>query len=551
VTITGIERRNGHGPASTRSVALVVRVSTDRQASNPEGSLKTQLQRLRAHIDYKNQAGESWSEAGVYELKAVSGKDSMRSQEYAELFAAIRAGRVDTILCTALERLCRSVSDFLWFFEFINQHGVEFVCLKQQYDTTTPQGKLFVTIMIALAEFEREQTAERTRDATLARAERGLWNGGRLLGYDLDPGRKGYLLPSDDEAALVNFAFDTYLSCGSIKATRDALNSRGFRTKAYESRRGKSHPGSEFTFASVQYLLKNPAYIGKKEINKSPKSRGRAYQLVDAVWPAIVETHKFEAVQRLLATNGRTRHNATRPVRHVYVLSGLLDCGLCEGKMEGRSGTGRLGVKYFYYACRNQACGARVAAHEVEDAIVRRLGMLAADKDLLGRLTCETNTRLQKQRPVLAKRRLALQRSLATVKAEAEKVLREWSALDGHEARTFLTERLSDLARQRGELELGLEETEQGLGQLDRQAVSDGEVRAALSAFEDVFECLMPYERKELLQLVIQRAEVRPRKITMNINGSVPVLGTLVTDGSRSRTPSWLPGEDSNLEPSG
>jgi site-specific DNA recombinase len=167
-------RRASSGDAEeTRKAALVVRVSTDRQAANPEGSLKTQLQRLPAHIDYKNSSGEAWHEAGVYELKAVSGKDSMRSQEYAELFTAIRTGRVNTILCTALERLCRSVSDFLWFFEFINEHGVEFVCLKQQYDTTTPQGKLFVTIMIALAEFEREQTAERTRDATIARAERG------------------------------------------------------------------------------------------------------------------------------------------------------------------------------------------------------------------------------------------------------------------------------------------------------------------------------------------------------------------------------------------
>ncbi len=226
MTITSLERRNGRAAGEARHVALVVRVSTDQQAANPEGSLKTQLQRLRAHVDYKNGSGEEWREAGVYELKAISGKDSMRSQEYADLFAAIKAGRVNTILCTALERLCRSVKDFLWFFEFINEHGVEFVCLKQQYDTTTPQGKLFVTIMIALAEFEREQTAERTRDATLARAERGLWNGGQLLGYDLDANRKGYLIPNEDEAALVNFAFDTYVECGSIKQTRDALNGR-------------------------------------------------------------------------------------------------------------------------------------------------------------------------------------------------------------------------------------------------------------------------------------------------------------------------------------
>ncbi|MCJ7510637.1 MAG: recombinase family protein [Dehalococcoidia bacterium] len=108
---------------------------------------------------------------------------------------------------------------------------MEFVCLKQNYDTTTPQGRLFVTMMMALAEFEREQTSERNREATAARAERGLWNGGRLIGYDLDPSRKGNLIPNPEEVALVNLAFDTYLACGSIAGTATALNRRGRRTK--------------------------------------------------------------------------------------------------------------------------------------------------------------------------------------------------------------------------------------------------------------------------------------------------------------------------------
>jgi site-specific DNA recombinase len=124
------------------------------------------------------------------------------------------------------------VRDFLHFFEVLSENNVEFVCLKQQYDTTSPQGKLFVTIMMALAEFEREQTAERTREAAAARSARGLWNGGRLLGYDLDPKRKGHLVPSASEVAVVNFAFDSYLECGSIKGTVQRLNEEGYRTKA-------------------------------------------------------------------------------------------------------------------------------------------------------------------------------------------------------------------------------------------------------------------------------------------------------------------------------
>ncbi len=152
-----------------RRVALVIRVSTDRQAMTEEGSLKNQLQRLRAHIEYKAGAcGEQWQESAVYELRAISGKDSMRSQEFQQLFRDIQSRRVNTVLCTALDRISRSVKDFLGFFEILNQHNVEFVCLKQNYDTTTAQGRLFVTMMMALAEFEREQTSERNRGTSWA-----------------------------------------------------------------------------------------------------------------------------------------------------------------------------------------------------------------------------------------------------------------------------------------------------------------------------------------------------------------------------------------------
>ena len=112
-------------------MGLVVRVSTDRQAMTEEGSLKNQLQRLRAHIEYKTvDCGEQWQEITVCELRAISGKDSMRSQEFQQLFWDIQSQRVNTVLCTVLDRVCRSAKDFLWFFEVLNEHNAEFVCLK-------------------------------------------------------------------------------------------------------------------------------------------------------------------------------------------------------------------------------------------------------------------------------------------------------------------------------------------------------------------------------------------------------------------------------------
>jgi site-specific DNA recombinase len=241
------------GEAVMKKCGFVVRVSTDRQAANEEGSLKNQLQRLRAHVKYKKTAcNEDWVEADTYVLRAVSGKDSLRSEEMGRLFEGIRSGRINTVACTALDRICRSVKDFLSFFEILNEYGVEFVSLKQNYDTTTPQGKLFTTIMMALAEFEREQTSDRNKEATLARAERGLWNGGQLIGYDLDPDRKGNLIPNEKEIVIVNFAADTYLECGSILETMRTVNARGYRTKEYTSRRDKAHPAREFSYTGIQ-----------------------------------------------------------------------------------------------------------------------------------------------------------------------------------------------------------------------------------------------------------------------------------------------------------
>jgi site-specific DNA recombinase len=246
---------------------------------------------------------------------------------------------------------------------------------------------------MALSQMERELTSQRTAEAMADRSLRGLWNGGQILGYDLNPDRPGYLIPNSVEQLLVNLGFDTYLDRGSIKETAETLNRRGYRTESYQSRRGKPHPGTEFTISSMQYLLKNVAYIGKKEIIRSNEA-GEERFLVDAVWPAIVDEEKFHSAQQLMEVNGQSKRNEASSVQHVYSLSGLVSCKRCTGKMDGESATGRVGKKYFYYRCSNRECGMRVAAQELEDAIVERLQHLAENPELLEKLTAQTNRKL-------------------------------------------------------------------------------------------------------------------------------------------------------------
>ena len=450
------------------------------------------------------------------------------------------------IAATALDRMTRSVQDFLNLFAFLREHDVEFVSLKEQVDTSTPVGRLFSLMLMALAQFERENTAERTRDAHRARAGRGLWNGGQLLGFDLDANRKGYLVPNPDEAALVSFAFATYLSVGSLKETAAALNGRGYRTKAYASRRGKLHPGTAFNLTSVQYLLKNPAYVGKKAV----VGADGATQVIDAVWPAIVDEPQFIEVQRLMAANGRSRHNGAQTVRHVHVLGGgLLTCGPCGTVMEGRSGTGSKGKTYFYYVCTNKACGLRVAADEIEGAVIDHIGVMAEEQGLLERLVSETNARLQQQAPVLIKQQKALKRQLQQVNANAGKLLTQWAALDGTDAQTFLREQIDQLAQRRAELERSAEEIEQALHQVDDRAVTAAVVREALAKVRQIYAHLKPFEQRELMRLVVHRVEVRTHEIVLEVNGNACTIaaqaGSSVLDRSlRFGTPEWLPEQE-------
>jgi DNA invertase Pin-like site-specific DNA recombinase len=157
------------GEAAMRKCGLFVRVSKDEQARYKEISITNQLEKLRALLGQKNRiASEPWVEAERYELKGVSGKDALKSKEFAKLFEDIRAGRINTVVCTELNRICRSEKDFLTFGDFLTDHNVEFVCTDSDYDTTSPEWKLIMAIKLALVVFETERTNERVRAARLA-----------------------------------------------------------------------------------------------------------------------------------------------------------------------------------------------------------------------------------------------------------------------------------------------------------------------------------------------------------------------------------------------
>src|SRR5262249_26624069 len=106
------------------------------------------------------------------------------------LLADVKARKVQIIVVYKVDRLTRSLADFAKLVELFDAHGVSFVSVTQQFNTTPSMGRLTLNVLLSFAQFEREVTAERIRDKVAASKRKGLWVGGMVpLGYELKDGK--------------------------------------------------------------------------------------------------------------------------------------------------------------------------------------------------------------------------------------------------------------------------------------------------------------------------------------------------------------------------
>ncbi len=505
---------------------LYIRVSTEKQAKVQEGSLKNQDQLLTAHAEIKSKVSqEEWLIVDRYVDEGKSAKDIKGRPQYLRMLEDIEKGRIDTILCTALSRISRSTRDLLDMVEYFKAKGVDFICLKEDFDTTTAQGKCFLTIMGALNEFEREQTSERTRSNMLARAERGLWNGGQVLGYGLKPDKKGFIIPDEKEKEIVNFCFDTYLEYGSVLKTSEIVNLKGYHTKEYSTRRDKFHSGKKFGYSPMLKLLTNLTYVAKREINKKwmhkPQEslpEDRRYRIVDAVWEPIVDKDKFYKVQDLLKENLLHHYNGAKATKHFYLLNGgLLHCHKCGSLMEGRSAWGKKNSKpYYYYVCKNSLCRFKLPEPEIESVIKEAMKTVGARDDILDKIVDRTNARLKEELPKMSEQKQKLQRELESLTSQANHMMEKYLGIkDGED---FVKENLAGLSDRKRRLQNDIAASEILINDIERDCVDKDFISSVFCAFDEIYrDDIKPYQRRELLYRTVRKIELSDKVLRVGI----------------------------------
>jgi site-specific DNA recombinase len=434
--------------APVQRVAIYCRVSTDKQASKEDSSLDTQRDRLIRYVEDKQRAGQNWQLTDTFvegedkdgKRRGCSGKNLDRPG-FSQLMEKVRGHLVDVVVFTKMDRISRNVIDFLTLVEEFERHEVRLVSLKEEINTASASGRVMTTIMIALAQFEREQISERTCEKMAWRAAKGLPVGPPPLGYEMHEKRYRSL---PKEVDIVRFLDQAYLETRSLDQVARMAHQRGFRTRK----------GHTLTKNAISCILKNPAYIGKISFN------GETFQ---ASHEPIRDEKTYARILQSLERNWLHKGNGRSKAKlYEYLLQGLMLCGYCKGKMVPRTSMGRGGRPYHYYICNRADKTSGIDcpknyldAIEADHYVLNYVKQLALRDDLVLKLCQEQDVSFAESLRALRRDQERIKERLAENQREAANLVRAMARMGEDPPRAML-QVSQELDHEKAELEATL-----------------------------------------------------------------------------------------------
>lgn len=343
-----------------KPIGIWIRVSTEDQAQGE--SPEHHEERARAYAKIMG-----WDVVTVYHLEAVSGKAVMHHNEAKRMLKDVKNGTITGLVFSKLARLARNTKELLDIADIFDSHGASLISLQEKIDTGSAAGRLFYTIIAAMAQWEREEISSRVAASVQIRAQLGKPLGGAApYGYRW----KGKELVLDQhEAPIRKLMYDLYIEHKRKQVVCTMLNEKGYRTRN----------GAKFTNTTLERLLRDPMAKGERRANYTQSlGEKKHWKVKDASeWvmiscPAIITEEVYNQTIAILDefTNKRT----VRPKKAVQLFSGYLLCD-CGGKMYVPSRT----QKYVCSKCNEKS----IAISDIEDIFYENLkGFLLTREDL-------------------------------------------------------------------------------------------------------------------------------------------------------------------------
>jgi site-specific DNA recombinase len=355
-----------------RRCAIYTRKSTDQGLEREFNSLEGQRAICSAYITSQRHKG--WLELSKgYDDGGYSGA-SLSRPALQQLLGDVEGGLVDVVVVYKLDRMTRTLLDFVRLIDFLERYGVVFVSITQNFDTADTMGRLILNVLLTFAQFEREMAADRIRDKILVTKQSGRWAGGPApLGYDL---LRRKLHVNEREAEIIRWIFNRYVELENLTAVFNECRAAGCRSKQWRTRAGHYAGGGPITKALVYHVLGNPIYLG--EI----RHRNETYQGLHA---PVIDRALWEQVQGIRARQARKKAGRNKD----HILTDLLfDCFGRPMSVSQNSVPGRSLRPSRYYMSRQTAWGKRqqlkplrAKADEIEQLVITALRRFLANRE--------------------------------------------------------------------------------------------------------------------------------------------------------------------------
>lgn len=499
---------------------IYTRVST---AAQTEGySLEAQQERLREYADYKN-----LEIAGEYCDAGKSGKSIVGRPAFLQMLDDISSEKdnISFVLVFKLSRFGRNAADILKSLQLLEDYEVDLICVEDAIDSSTPGGKLTLTILSAVAEIERENINVQFMAGKMQKILNGGWPGG--------PAPYGYrsvnkeLVVEPEEAEIVKLIFDRYIQDdGTLNGVAIWLNNNGYSRIS----KGEVKP---FTYDFIVNVLDNPTYHGKinyfrrtniKGIRKNPKDAVE----VDGIHEAIIDEDLWQqAREKREASSGR-QEKVDEPDR-VSLLSGLIKCPACGNGLiatKNKHVNKNCGGHYktiHYYSCRyyrksaGRTCEFKHTYNQakIDSAVFEIVSNLAAHPAFEKAMAMAAGG--DESVEAYEKRMKEIRKDLYHQEHEKNRVGAELDNLDvlsddyDTEYERIQAE-MDDIYDRIESLELSLKKIKKKCSEA-RQGVSSIEgIKKILKNFGKFYEKLTSEEQRELYRQFIERIEVYPEE---------------------------------------
>jgi site-specific DNA recombinase len=434
---------------------------------------------------------KGWTVVTVYHLEGVSGKGVAWHPEAKRMRDDVAGGAITGLIFSKLARLARSTKELLEFSEFFREHNADLISLQESIDTSTPAGRLFYTVIAAMAQWEREEIADRVAASVPIRAKLGKRIAGAApFGYTWKDGK---LVPDETEAPVRRLMYELFHETKRIRTVARLLNERGYRTRK----------GGLFTGQSVYQLLFDPTAKGVFRMNYTTMRNGTKTLKPEHEWvyhpvPAIVSEELWHECTAYLTQ----RKEGMKPGRRaVHLFSGLTYCA-CGKKMYVVSDSPK-------YVC--QKCRTKIPTDDLEAVFVEELkGMIFSPESVAAQLA-GVDVEIVERTGLLE----TLRHEHEKLVAEADKLYRLY--LDGNIPGKEFGERNHPLATRREQLDREIPRLAGEIDFLTIRRLSSSEVLSEAQSLYSRWGDLDFGQKREIVETIVERVVVGKQDVEIHL----------------------------------